>query len=146
MKKRREHVIPLSSQVLELLHAMPRMAGTDLVFPSPGKGGVLSDMTLTKVLRDMAVTVVLNGDTKTATQHGFRSTFRDWAADCTSFDRTTCEHALSHQLPDATEAAYLRSTLLPKRMPLMQDWANRCYAPDTKAVGNVVPIKAKKAA
>jgi integrase len=146
MKKRREHVIPLSSQVLELLHAMPRMAGTDLVFPSPSKGGVLSDMALTKVLRDMAVTVVVNSDTKTATQHGFRSTFRDWAADCTSFDRTTCEHALSHQLPDATEAAYLRSTLLPKRVPLMQEWANRCYAPDTKAVGNVVPIKSKKAA
>jgi hypothetical protein len=94
----------------------------------------------------MAVTVVVNSDTKTATQHGFRSTIRDCAADCTSIYRTTCEHASSHQMPDATQAAYLRNSLLPRRVLVMQDWANHCYAPDAKAVGNVVPIRAKKAA
>ncbi len=146
MKKRREHIIPLSSHALELLQAMPRLAGTDLVFPSPSKGGVLSDMALTKVLRDMGMTVQVDGVTRAVTQHGFRSTFSDWAGDCTNFDRTTCEHALSHKLPDKTEAAYLRSTLLPKRVKLMQAWANRCYTPDAAPLGNVVPIQAKKAA
>jgi integrase len=146
MKKRREHVVPLSSQALALLRAIPRIAGTDLVFPSPVKGGLLSDMSLTKVLRDMAVTVQVDGETKTVTQHGFRSTFRDWAADCTSFDSTTCEHALSHKLPDATQAAYLRSTLLPKRVMLMQAWADRCYTPDEKAACQVVRLQSTQVA
>ena len=60
------------------------------------------------------------------TAHGFRSTFRDWAADCTSHPREVCEHALAHQLKDKAEAAYSRSSQLTKRKVLMADWADYC--------------------
>jgi integrase len=130
MKLRKEHIVPLSTQAVQLLEGMPRAPEVGLVFVSPLKGVAFSDMALTKVLRDMNVTVVMAGGKRTVTQHGFRSTFRDWCAEETAFDRTTCEHALAHSLPDKTEAAYLRTTLLPKRKLLMQAWGERCYAPD----------------
>ena len=60
------------------------------------------------------------------TVHGFRATFRNWAAEQTSYPREVCENALAHQLPDKVEAAYLRSDLLDKRRALMQDWARFC--------------------
>ncbi len=116
MKAGKAHTVPLSTQALALLRTMPRFT-TDYVFPSTKQGQQLSDMTLTAVLRRMGAGV---------TAHGFRSTFRDWAANCTTFDRQTCEHALAHQLPNKVEAAYQRSTMLEKRKALMQAWADRC--------------------
>ena len=114
MKAGKEHRVPLSDYTVRLLEALPRMVGTAFVFPAP-RGGQLSDMALTAVLRRM--------DTGSLTQHGFRSTFREWAGETTNHPREVIEHALAHQLADRAEAAYQRGTLWPKRIVLMDDWA-----------------------
>lgn len=88
-----------------------------MVFTAP-RGGKLSDMSLTAVLRRMG--------RKGVTRHGFRSTFRDWARETTAFAREVIEHALAHQLRDKVEAAYQRGDLFRKRVELMQDWADYC--------------------
>lgn len=131
MKAGKEHRIPLSQPAIDLLEKLTPVAGTDLVFPAP-RGGMLSDMTLTAVLRRMAVEV---------TAHGFRSTFRDWAGETTAHPRETIEHALAHQLKDAAEAAYARGTLFEKRRKLMNDWAKFCGTVQVIA-DNVISIKA----
>lgn len=114
MKAKREHRVPLSKQVVAMLGSLPREDGVDLIFPSP-RGGLLSDMTLTAVLRRMDVD---------CTVHGFRSTFRDWAGDRTHHPRDMIEFALAHTLDEKTEAAYRRSDALEKRRVLMQEWAD----------------------
>ena len=73
-------------------------------------------------------------------QHGFRSTFRDWAAELTSFQRLVIEHALAHQLKDKAEAVYHRATMLPKRIKLMQAWTVYCSVIPS-ASDNVSPIR-----
>jgi integrase len=130
MKAEREHTVPLSGPALELLRALPRMAGTDLVFPS-SQLAPLSDMTLAAVLRRMKVD---------ATPHGFRSTFRDWAAESTNYPREVCEMALAHTIASAVEAAYRRGDLLAKRTRLMREWATYCGRVPT--VGTVTAINA----
>jgi integrase len=133
MKAGKEHRIPLSKQAVELLSALPRVG--DLVFPGSKMEKPLSDMSLTAVLRRME-----RGD---LTAHGFRSTFRDWAAESAvghSFGREAAEHALAHKLPDKVEAAYRRSDLLDRRAGLMQGWADACSTPSTSAT--VVPLRA----
>lgn len=117
MKAGKEHRVPLSSRAMALLRSLPRVTGSPLVFTVP-RGGVLSDMTLTAVLKRMG--------RKDLTQHGFRSTFRDWAGETTAFPREVIEHALAHQLRDKAEAAYQRGDLLRKRADLMQAWADAC--------------------
>ena len=129
MKAKKEHRVPLGAVALDLLAALPRMAGTDLVFPNT-KGTVLSDMTLTAVLKRMKVPV---------TAHGFRSSFRDWAGETTAYPREVIEHALAHQLKDAAEAAYARGSLFDKRRRLMDDWARFCSEPMSAA--SVTPIR-----
>jgi integrase len=119
MKADKEHQVPLSDSVVKLLKNIPRIEGEDYVFPAP-RGGQLSDMSLTAVLKRME-----RGD---LTQHGFRSTFRDWAGETTNHPREVIEHALAHQLKDKAERAYQRGTLWPKRILLMNDWANYCGA------------------
>ncbi|MDD5365335.1 MAG: integrase arm-type DNA-binding domain-containing protein [Gallionellaceae bacterium] len=116
MKAGKEHRIPLSDRALSLLIALPRLADTETVFFSP-RGGVLSDMSLTAVMRRMEID---------ATVHGFRSSFRDWAGETTAYPREVIEHALAHQLKDKAEAAYARGTLFDKRRRLMDDWAKFC--------------------
>ncbi|WP_100635916.1 tyrosine-type recombinase/integrase [Marinomonas sp. ef1] len=115
MKARKEHRVPLSSGALKILDELPRVAGGNLVFPGQ-QGKQMSDMTLTAVLKRM--------DRKNLTQHGFRSTFRDWAGETTSFSREVIEHALAHKLKDQAEAAYQRGDLLQKRRLLMEEWCN----------------------
>lgn len=117
MKAGKEHRVPLANEVLDLLRALPREAENSRVFLAP-KGGQLSDMALTAVLRRMGRSDL--------TQHGFRSTFRDWAGETTSYPREVCEHALAHRLADGVEAAYQRGDLLTKRASLMSDWAKYC--------------------
>lgn len=90
-------------------------------------------MTLTAVLRRMETPAV---------PHGFRSTFRDWAADRTNFPRDLCEFALAHTLDSKTEAAYLRTDMLEKRRKLMQAWADHCDHTETAAVIPFTPNKA----
>ena len=119
MKAGREHRVPLSDEVLGLLLALPREEGSDQVFLAP-KGGQLSDMSMTAVMRRMGMGHL--------TQHGFRSTFRDWAGETTTYPREVCEHALAHRLADGVEAAYQRGDLLAKRARLMADWAKFCCA------------------
>ena len=135
MKKKREHVVPLSDAAVTLLRAqaaLPRLAvdGPVYVFPAP-RGGALSDMALTAVLKRM--------DRGDLTQHGFRSTFREWAGEVSKHPRDVVEHALAHQLADKAEAAYQRGSLLPKRIVLMADWAKFCAMVPT-GVSSIVPI------
>jgi integrase len=119
MKAGREHRVPLSDAVLDLLRALPRLTDTDIVFPA-SRGGPLSDMTLTAVLRRMGVNAV---------PHGFRSTFRDWAAEHTNYPREAAEMALAHAIGDKVEAAYRRGDLFGKRRRMMTDWACYCARP-----------------
>jgi len=129
MKAEKEHQVPLSEEAVALLKGMPRIAGTDLIFPNT-KGTTLSDMTLAAALRRMGCEV---------TAHGFRSTFRDWAGETTAYPREVIEHALAHQLKDKAEAAYARGTLFEKRRRLMKDWAKFCAKVQTEAA-NVVAL------
>ena len=116
MKARREHRVPLSKQAVAWLEGKTRVEGCDLLFPGT-KNQPLSDMTLTAVMRRMEMTAV---------PHGFRSTFRDWAAECTDYPNEVVEMALAHAIENKVEAAYRRGDLLEKRAALMQDWAALC--------------------
>ncbi|MFM8860310.1 MAG: tyrosine-type recombinase/integrase [Methylocystis sp.] len=116
MKGGREHRVPLSAKAIKLLKKLPRLG--DYIFPGVRYERPLSDMSLTAVLRRM--------DRNDITVHGFRSTFRMWTAEATSYPRDVCEHALAHSLPDKVEAAYQRSDLFEKRTKLMRDWSNFC--------------------
>lgn len=122
-KTKKEHRVPLSDAAVRLLNSLPRMEGTDLVFPSPRGNKPLSSDTLTKVLEDMEVPV---------TAHGYRSTFRDWCAEHTEFPSEVAEMALAHTVPNAVEAAYRRGDLFEKRRALMRVWAEYC---DGKSAG-----------
>ena len=116
MKAGREHRVPLNRAALQLLEKMPRLGNSELIFPGV-KGKALSDMSLTAVLRRMEVPAV---------PHGFRSSFRDWVGDRTSFPRDLAEAALAHVLESKVEAAYRRGDALERRRELMQAWANHC--------------------
>jgi integrase len=128
MKAQKEHCVPLADAAVKLLAALPRVVGNDYIFPAP-RGGMLSDMALTAVLRRMAL--------GTLTQHGFRSTFREWAGEQTAHPREVIEHALAHSLKDKAEAAYQRGSLMPKRVRLMADWADYCGIVQNDAVNAV---------
>jgi integrase len=133
MKSGVAHRVPLSKQALTLLNGLQRMAGTDLLFPSPRGGSQLSDMAMNKVMRDMKAGGV---------PHGFRSTFKDWALERTNFQHEISEKALAHTVGDAVERAYLRSDAFAKRRRMMQQWADFCEK-DQKAIKDkVVPIRA----
>lgn len=111
-KAGKEHRIPLSAPAITLLGEAGD-AG-ELVFPGERAGNTLSDMSLTAVLRRMG---------RSETVHGFRSTFRDWAGEMSSFPREVVEAALAHRLKDKAEAAYARGDLFAKRRALMEEWA-----------------------
>lgn len=118
MKAGVEHRVPLSDAALDALaRAKPLRDGSGLVFPSPRKPGrPLSDMTLTKLLRDTRLA-------DRATVHGFRTSFRNWAAECTDAPHAAMELSLAHAVGSAVERAYARSDLLEKRRVLMEQWA-----------------------
>ena len=119
-KAKREHKVPLPKQAISLLEAQPQFAGTDLVFPSP-RGKALSDMALSQLMRGMRERGEL---TVEAVPHGFRSTFRDWAAEQTNYPDEIRKAASGHRVGDAVKEAYQRTDLLEKRRRLMQDWAD----------------------
>jgi integrase len=129
MKAKIEHRVPLSAAALALLNSLPRVLGTDLLFPSV-RNSPLSDATLGAVLKRMG---------KAVTAHGFRSTFRDWCGEISNYPREVIEHALAHRLKDKAEAAYARGTLFDKRRRLMDDWARFCSEPMSAAI--VTPIR-----
>jgi integrase len=134
IKAERDHRVPLSDRALVILDALPREEGNDHLFIGARKGKGLSDMAMLELLRGMAG----NG----YTVHGFRSSFRDWCAEQTSYPRELAEVALAHALRDKTEAAYQRGDLLEKRRRLMRDWARYCSSP-ARAEGNIVPMAAR---
>ena len=114
MKTGRPHRVPLSPRALEVLAGARELAdGSGLVFPSVRRGKMLSDMTLSKLVKQLGISAV---------PHGFRSSFRDWAAECSAAPREVCELALAHVNDDQTEAAYRRSDLFDLRRKLMEDW------------------------
>jgi integrase len=119
MKAKREHVVPLSEAALRILRRCKqlRSGGEPLIFPRTRPRHPMSDMTLTKLLRELKVPV---------TVHGFRSSFRDWVSEETDLQGEVAEAALAHTVPNKTEAAYRRGSLLEKRRNLMDDWANYC--------------------
>ena len=135
MKAKREHVVPLSKEALAILKNQ-KAEGIDSEYVFPGaRGGEMSDMTISKLVKSMHKKASERGlsgyvdsmqGNKIATPHGFRSTFRDWAGEQTNFQRDVIEHALAHQLKDKAEAAYQRKTSIPKRIKLMQAWADYC--------------------
>ena len=104
----------LSGRAFAILHdAQRRRDGTGLVFRSP-RGKPLSDMTLSKLIKELGIAAV---------PHGFRSSFRDWAAEQTNTPREVVEAALAHTVRNPTEAAYARSDLFERRRRLMNEWA-----------------------
>ena len=105
MKSNREFSVPLSMRCLDILDEAKDIPG-DYIFPGRTNTQPLSNMTFLMALRRMGVA---------ATAHGFRSTFRDWAAERTSFSNEVCEMALAHAIEDKTEAAYRRGDLFDKR-------------------------------
>lgn len=134
MKAKNEHAVPLSDTALDLLRELPREG--DLVFPGARVGRPLSDMSLTAALRRMG-----RGD---LTAHGFRSTFRDWAAEQTAYPSEVVEMSLAHTIGNKVEAAYRRGDLIEKRRRLMDEWAKFC-ATVAPATGKVLPMRGAKA-
>ena len=115
MKSRREHRVPLSGRALEVLREAEKLSGkSGLIFPSP-TGRQLPDSNLSKMLRRSGIE---------STAHGFRSSFRQWAAERTNTPREVCELALAHVNSNAVEAAYQRSDLFDLRLKLMESWAS----------------------
>ena len=141
MKARVTQRVPLSARAIEILECQRRKhPEAKLVFPAP-RGGILSDMTLTKFLRDHNAN---SSDTeRTATAHGFRSSFRDWASE-NGYPRDLAERTLAHTIKDQSEAAYHRTDLLEQRRPMMEAWAAQING--LASPSNVVGIGAKAAA
>ena len=131
MKAGHAHRIPLTDRALGILKSLPRVGPH--VFPGNAKGKPLSGMAMTMQLRRMK--------REDITVHGFRSTFRDWASEQTSFPHETCEHALAHRISDKAEAAYRRGDQFEKRRKLMEAWSTWC---DRPAAGNVVAFNAAR--
>jgi integrase len=118
MKARVEHVVPLPPRAIALVReARVAYPKSELVFPGTKPGLPLSNMTLTKVLRDAG----LDGK---ATTHGFRSSFKDWSAEVAKARDEVSEAALAHRIPDKVRAAYLRTRFLDERRELMKRWAS----------------------
>lgn len=131
MKAKREHWVPLSEQAIKLLKELPRIEDCNYIFVGTRDKRPLSDMTLSAVIRrfnevekDQTPLWIDPSNGREVVPHGFRSTFRDWAAEVGHYPRELAEHALAHSLPDKVEAAYHRGTMLDRRRPMMQAWAD----------------------
>ncbi|MBO0494520.1 integrase arm-type DNA-binding domain-containing protein [Pseudomonas sp. Marseille-Q1929] len=136
MKMRVAFVVPLAEEVIKLVRSIPRTEGSPYLFPGQGKSGVMHTNAIRTLLHSMEYEHI--------TRHGFRSSFRDWAGECTHYPREVCEMALAHDERDQTEGAYSRSDFLDKRSALMRDWAEFiCKSMNDKTRA---PIPAKKTA
>jgi integrase len=130
MKGGREHRVPLSDRAAAIVQEMQTVRNGDYVFPGAKRGKPLSNMSMLLALRRM--------ERDDLTTHGFRATFRTWAAEKTAHQREVIEAALAHVVGDKTENAYQRGDLLDKRRRLMDAWAAYC---DSRAASNVVAIR-----
>ena len=131
MKGEREHRVPLSAPAIAVVEALKQFRTGEQVFPGGKSGKPLSNMAMLVLLRRM--------NRSDLTVHGFRSTFRDWAAEQTAYPNEVVEMALAHAVGNKVEAAYRRGDLFEKRRRLMDEWAAFCEAP--AAGGKVVPIR-----
>lgn len=138
MKAEREHRVPLSDAALNILKALPQFLDSPFVFAAP-RGGMLSDMTLSKVMRDMQAKAEIEAEKsggrsnragwcdprsgRPAVPHGLRSTFRDWAAEKTDYPREMAEIALAPRVGSEVERSYRRGDMIEKRREMMTDWA-----------------------
>ena len=117
MKGGREHRVPLEPRVVAILEEMAGVRLSEFVFPGRSKNRPISDLGLRMLVRELRPGVTI---------HGFRSSFRDWAAETTNFPNHVVEMALAHAIADGTEAAYRRGDLFEKRRKLMETWASYC--------------------
>lgn len=117
MKAKRPHRVPLSDRAVSILHEASafKRDGNELIFPGTKAGRPLSDMTLSKLMKELNIPAV---------PHGFRSSFRDWAGESTNHAREVVEMALAHVIQNKAEAAYARSDLFAKRRLIMSDWCD----------------------
>ena len=133
MKAGREHRVPLSPRAVAILRQLEKLKTGEFVFPGQARNKPLSNMAMEMVLRRMKI--------EDATVHGFRSSFRDWAGNVSSFPREVIETALAHVIGDKAEQAYRRSDALEKRRKLMEAWAAYC---EPKTMGDVVTLQRKQ--
>ena len=138
-KARQEHRVPLQAQAIKLIKSLPKLAGSNLIFPSR-TGKALSDMAFSQLMRGMRERGEL---TVEAVPHGFRSTFRDWAAEQTAYPDEIRKAASGHTVGDSVKAAYQRTDLLDKRRNLMNEWANYIEHPNAKQSDNVRTLRKK---
>jgi len=131
-KTKTEHRVPLAPQAIKLLKSLPKLVDNPKLFPG-ARGGELSDMALSQLMRGMKERGEL---TVKAVPHGFRSTFRDWAAECTSYPDEIRKAASGHTVGDAVHQAYQRTDLLEKRRQLMNDWARFLDLPSAQGAGS----------
>lgn len=141
MKTKVEHSVPLSKRAIEILKSLPGGKPTEFIFASPvaGRdGGAMSTDSLRKTISDINETRIKNQlepfvdpkqDGKQIVPHGFRSSFRDWAAEATDYPRDAVEMALAHTVGNKVEAAYRRGTMIERRHSIMDDWAAWCELP-----------------
>jgi len=147
MKAGRAHRVPLTPNAMAILKSLPRMDSSPYVFHAQ-RGGQLSDMTLSAVMRRMQEAEVKAGrdgfldarNKRPAVPHGLRSTFRQWAAE-RGFDRDMAEMALAHDVGSAVERAYQRSDMLERRRAMMAGWG--LFLKNTVVNANLVNIRAE---
>jgi integrase len=139
MKAGVEHRVPLSERVLEILASLQREDGNPFVFIGSKSGFIGSKSG--QPLHNTAMLELMRGVRPGFVPHGFRSTFRDWAAETTGFPGDILEMALAHVIKDKVEAAYRRGDLFDKRRKLMDAWAEFCAAPANIERNNVTPIR-----
>jgi integrase len=130
MKGGEDHRVPLSDRAMAILEEMGGAGREGFIFPGECRDQPLSEMALEALMRRMGV--------KPCTVHGFRSTFRDWAGECTHFPREIAEAALAHKIGNKVEQAYRRGDALEKRRELMTAWAQFC---EPEKVSNVVALR-----
>jgi integrase len=133
MKAGKEHRVPLSDAAMAIIDKMASTRSGAFVFPGGKTGRPLSNMSMLMLLRRMGRDEL--------TIHGFRSSFRDWAAERTNFPAEVAEMALAHAVGDKVEAAYRRGDLFEKRRQLAEAWAKFCAASPAPA-GKVVSMRA----
>lgn len=134
MKAGREHRVPLSTRAISILKELAKVNSGDFIFAGQARNKPLSNMAMDMMLRRMK--------REDVTVHGFRSSFRDWAGNVSSFPREITETALAHVIGDKAEQAYRRSDALEKRRKLMETWGTYC---EPRLGAKVVPLKASRA-
>ena len=132
MKGRRQHQVPLTPEMIAILDRLPRLAGSDWLFPSVRVGRHISDRALLLCMLKMGHGK--GGDKSASVPHGWRSTFRDWCGETQPFAREVVEECLAHVNPNKVEAAYRRGSMLQKRLAVMTAWNQYLDKPPAQVI------------